>query len=103
MTLEELEARVRNLEELKAKVQNLEDIEAIKKLQRAYSYYLEHWEEEQLADLFSQSPNVSIQTNEGHVYKGPEEVRKFFHFATHYPTQGTAKAPPTFLHRLISL
>ena len=103
MTLEDLEVRVQNLEGLKAKVQIIEDVEAIKKLQRAYSYYLEHWEEEQLAALFSNSPDVSIQTNDGDIHKGPEEVRKFFHFAEHYATLQSVKAPPTFLHRLMSL
>jgi len=48
MTVEELEAKIKGLEEkiqnlevLEAKVQMLEDIEEIKKLQRAYGFYLE--------------------------------------------------------------
>ena len=40
MTVEELEGKVKVLEE---KVRTLEDIEEIKKLQRAYGFYLEHW------------------------------------------------------------
>jgi hypothetical protein len=90
--------------ELEARVQHLEDVEAIKKLQIAYSHYLEHWEEEQLIGLFSSSPDVSISAGTGiDVYKGPEGVRKFYHFANHYPTLQTETPPPGFLHRLISI
>ena len=72
------------LEELEARVQNLEDVEAIKKLQIAYSHYLEHWEEEQLIGLFSNSPDVSVSAGTGDiVYKGPEGITKFYHFAYH--------------------
>ena len=53
------------LKELEAKVQTLEDIEAINKLQRAYGYYLEHWDGQQLLDLFSNSPSVSVETAKG--------------------------------------
>ena len=41
------------LKELEARVQIIEDTEAIKKLQRAYSYYLQHWHEDELMNLFS--------------------------------------------------
>jgi len=36
---------------MQARLTRLEDIEAIKKLQRAYGYYLEHWQEDQIIDL----------------------------------------------------
>jgi hypothetical protein len=91
------------LEELEARVQNLEDVEAIKKLQIAYSHYLEHWEEEQLIGLFSNSPDVSVSAGTGDiVYKGPEGIKKFYHFAYHYPTLQTATPPPGFRFRVLS-
>lgn len=91
------------LEELQKRVQNLEDVEAVKKLQIAYSHYLEHWEEEQLIGLFSKSPDVSLQVGDNPETRGPEAVKDFFNFAKHYSTHGTAKAPAVFLHRLISI
>ncbi|MBP1707568.1 MAG: hypothetical protein H6Q39_1292, partial [Chloroflexi bacterium] len=36
----EMESRIKELE---SKVRTLEDIEAIKRLQRAFGFYLEHW------------------------------------------------------------
>ena len=56
MKSEELEAKVNMLE---AKLQRTEDIEAIKKLQRAYSYYLQHWQEDEIMNLFSKRPDIS--------------------------------------------
>ena len=51
MKSEDLEAQVKELKaavaKLEARVTLAEDIEAIKKLQRAYGYYLEHWQEDQ--------------------------------------------------------
>ena len=65
------------LEELEKRLQNLEDTEAIKKLQIAYSHYLEHWEEDQLIGLFSNSPDVSVSAGSGTViHKGPEGIRE---------------------------
>ena len=50
MKQEELEAKVKTLSEtiakLEAKLTRMENIESIKKLQRAYGYYLEHWQED---------------------------------------------------------
>ena len=50
MKSENLETKVNNLtktvKKLAARLTITEDIEAIKKLQYAYGYYLEHWQEE---------------------------------------------------------
>ena len=83
------------LEELEAKVQILEDIEAIKKLQRAYGYYLEHWQLEEIIPLFSKSPNVTVEISNSGQYKGLEGVKKYF--SQH------ANPPPEFLHLLLPI
>jgi len=74
MNIEQLEARLKTLEE---KVARTEDIEEIKKLQRAYSYYLEHGMFQEIIDLFSEDTE-SIETGSTGVYLGKEGVRKHF-------------------------
>ena len=108
MKTEELEAKVKTLSEtvakLEGKLTRLEDIEAIKKLQRAYGYYLEHWQEDQILDLWSHRDDVSAQTGRSGQYKGWEEVRDSFHFEDHYTAyNGAKKAPPEYLHILMPL
>ena len=88
--------------DLEARVQELEDIEAIKKLQNAYCYYLQHWEEEEIIGLFSKSPDTSLETGGGGLYKGEEGIRQYFSFQTHFHSKLT-KAPPEFLHQLMPL
>lgn len=88
MTMEDLEARLEKLEKrcnrqqktirtLKKGVQVLADTEAIKKLQRAYGYYLEHWMAEEVIDCFSDGPDVYIKLYEG-TYLGKEGIRRYF-------------------------
>jgi len=107
MKYEELEAKVKVLKEtikkLEAKVQAQADIEAIKKLQRAYGFYLEHWQEEEIVELFSRSPEVSVEINDSGLYKGYEAVKQSFNFADHYTSYGLKKAPGEFLHILMPL
>ena len=104
----ELEAKVKTQGEIIAKLQArltaTEDIEAIKKVQRAYGYYLEHWQEVELVGLFSHSPEVSLEINDGGLYKGFEAVKNSFNFADHYTAyDGAKKAPGEFLHILMPL
>ena len=108
MKPEELEAKVKTLSEtvakLEARLTRMEDIESIKKLQRAYGYYLEHWQEDQIIDLWSHRDDVSAQTGRSGQYKGWEEVRDSFRFEDHYTAyNGAKKAPPEFLHILMPL
>jgi len=108
MKTEDLEGKVKTLSEtvtkLEARLTRMEDIEAIKKLQRAYGYYLEHWEEDQIVELFSHSPEVSVEINDSGLYKGYEAVKNSFNFADHYTADsGAKKAPPYFLHILMPL
>jgi hypothetical protein len=74
MTIEELEEKVEMLENI---IRTLEDIECIKKLQRAYGYYLEHWMAEDIIDLFSDSQEVCLSVAAGE-YRGKESIRRFF-------------------------
>ena len=108
MKSEELEAEVKSLTEtvakLEARLTRAEDIEAIKKLQRAYGYYLEHWQEEELIGLFSHSPDVTLEINAGGQYQGWEGNKQAFNFAGHYTAfNGVKSAPPEYLHILIPL
>ena len=95
MTLEELEIKVKTLED---KLQTLEDIEEIKKLQRIYGYYLEHWMVPEMLALFSDSPDVALEWPQG-TYVGQEGVKRYF------KGDGTWNEPnnPELLHQLMQL
>jgi hypothetical protein len=90
MKLEELEQRLKRLEE---SVGALQDIEEIKKLQRIYGYYLEHWQWENMIDLFSDQTE-SIEVGDLGVFLGKEGVRKCFRRKT---------VPPEFLHVMMQV
>ena len=99
MNLEELEVKINMLA---ARQQKTEDIEAIKKLQRAYGYYLEHWQVDEIVGLFSHSPEVSVEINDSGLYQGWEAVKNSFRFEDHYTAyNGQRTAPPEFLHILM--
>lgn len=66
--------------DLEARVQKLEDIEAIRKLQYAYGYYIQHWQEEELVGLFSKS--ACIDMGKGGLYQGEKGIRMFLIFPT---------------------
>ncbi len=83
------------LKELEARLKNLEDVEAINRLQRAYGYYLVHWEGQQLADLFSDAPDVTLGAGDGGVvFSGREDVKNFFK---------RVGDPPELMHGLMQL
>jgi hypothetical protein len=83
------------LKELEARLKNLEDVEAINRLQRAYGYYLVHWEGKQLAALFSDAPDVTLGAGDGGVvFSGQKDVKKFFKRIGN---------PPELLHGLMQL
>ena len=99
MKSEELEAKVKTLaetvEKLEARLKNTEDIEAVKKLQKAYDYYLQRWQVEEIVPLFSQSPDVTVEISDSGQHKGLEGVKKYF--SQH------ANPPPEFLHILMPI
>jgi len=106
MKSENLETIVKNLtqtvEKLAARLTITEDIEAVKKLQYAYGYYLEYWQEDELIGLFSHGSDVTIEINAGGQYKGWEGVLKAFNFSGHYTAfDGVKRAPPEYLHILM--
>ena len=103
-----METKLKKLEQtveiLSAKVRTSEDIEAIKKLQNAYGYYLEHWQDDQIVQLFSHHPDVSVEINGTGFYKGWEAIKESYRFADHYTAYGGAKkAPPEYLHILMPI
>ncbi len=62
------------VEELEKKVQTLEDIEAIKRLQRAYGYYLDKMMWDELVDCFAE--DGSLELAQRGVYIGKKNIRK---------------------------
>jgi hypothetical protein len=98
MTIEELEAKVKTLEN---KIRTLEDIEEIKKLQRAYGYYLEHWMAEDIIDCFADGPDTELLVAAGH-YVGKENIRDFFHHGKKDIEVRKAENPE-FLHQVMQL
>lgn len=98
MTVEELTARVQFLEK---KVQRLEDTEEIKKLQRAYGFYLEHWMAEDIIDCFADGPDTELLVAAGH-YIGKESIRDFFHHGRKGIEVRKAENPE-FLHQVMQL
>jgi hypothetical protein len=99
MSDKSLEAKVKTMaseiKSLKKQMQRLEDIEAIKRLQCAYGYYLEHWMGDEIIDCFAKdNPEVSGTFVEG-TYKGPEGIRRYF-------GQGRVM-PPEFLHMVMQV
>jgi hypothetical protein len=84
----------KQLAEKDRRIQDLEDIEAIKRLQCAYGYYLEHWMSDEIIDLFADRPETSATFVEG-TYLGMEGVRRYF---------GRMKvANPEFLHMVMQV
>jgi hypothetical protein len=98
MTVEELEAKVKTLEN---RLRTLEDIEEIKKLQRAYGYYLEHWMAEDIIDCFADGPDTELLVAAGH-YIGKESIRDFFHHGRK-GIEARQAENPEFLHQVMQL
>jgi hypothetical protein len=98
MTVKELEEKIKVLEN---KITRLEDIDAIKKLQRAYGFYLEHWMAEDLIDLFADGDDSLLWIAAGK-FQGKKSIARFFHHGNEAAV--TRKAPnPEFLHQVMQL
>lgn len=98
MTEKEMEVKIKKLE---ARIQTMEDIEEIKKLQRAYGFYLEHWMAEDIIDCFDDGSDTSLIVAAGD-YHGKEKIRNFFHHGRKGMESRKADNPE-FLHQVMQL
>jgi hypothetical protein len=89
----DIEARVKELEK---KVAILDDLEAIKRLQRSYGYYLEHWMYEEVIDCFSDSPDTVLNIMVG-IFQGKEGVKRYF------TGEKARSTDPEMLHQIMQL
>jgi hypothetical protein len=94
MEKEEMEAKIKILEN---QVRILQDIEEIKKLQRAYGYYLEHWMAQEVIDCFADGPDTALIIWVG-TYLGKEGIKRYF--STYW---GGQEISPEFLHEVMQL
>jgi SnoaL-like domain len=99
MKLEEMETKINMLvetvEKLEASLKNTQDVEAVKKLQKAYNYYLQRWQFDEIIPLFSQSPDVTVEISDSGQHRGLEGVKKYF--------SHNINPPPEFLHILLPI
>jgi hypothetical protein len=102
MNVEALEARIKTLEnqvkEQQDQLRTFKEIEEIKRLQRAYGYYLENWMAQEVIDCFADGPDVVLELGVG-TFLGKEGVKRFFNA---YLDQD-GKVSPEFLHMVMQL
>jgi len=79
---------------LEKKLTHLEDIEVIKRLQKAYAFYVEHMMRDEIIDCFADSPDVVLNWLEGQ-WLGKEGVKRYFGYA------GNPANPPGFSHQVM--
>jgi SnoaL-like domain len=72
--IEALESR---LASLRHRVELLEDTKAIKRLQRAYGYYLDKRLSGELAKLFADDPTTTVEYGNAGVYVGKERIAAY--------------------------
>lgn len=98
MNIETLAAKIEALEkkvnEQDKELVRVRDIEAIKKLQRAYGYYVERWMYQELVDCYSDRDDVTMDYPEGK-FKGKEGIIRYFGSITDQPRE--------FLHQLMPI
>jgi hypothetical protein len=95
MNIEELEAKVVELEKQVNNLQALQDVEDIKKLQKAYGYYLMNWMHQELVDCFADSPGTLLEWPQG-TFKGKDGARRFF-------GNINEDEDPEFMHQMMQL
>jgi hypothetical protein len=97
MAIKELELKIKTLEEMvksqAIEIRTLKDIEEINRLQRAYGYYLEHWMAQEVIDLFSDSPEISLHLAVG-TFLGRTGIKRYFEHN---------KPDNEFLHQMMQL
>jgi hypothetical protein len=95
LNITELETRMTQLENQMKALQTLQDVEDIKKLQRAYGYYLINWMHEELIDCFADSPDTILEWPQG-TFLGKAGARRFF-------GNINKKKDPEFMHQMMQL
>jgi hypothetical protein len=70
------DAMAQRLALLEARVVRLQDINAIKRLQRAYGYYLDEGQWDDVADLFA--TQATLEIGKDGIYKGRDRIRAYF-------------------------
>jgi hypothetical protein len=90
-----LEDQVKTMKNQIRTLQTLLDIEEIKKLQRAYGFYLEHWMVQEIVDCFSDSPDVMADFYPLGIWKGKQGIIRYFGHHKEYD--------PEFLHQIMQL
>ena len=103
MAAEDLEKTVKDLKEqvrtLQEQTRTLQDTEEIKKLQRAYGFYLEHWMSEDLIDLFADGDDSEVWIAAGK-FKGKEAISRLFR---HGNEEKFRISRNDFLHQVMQL
>jgi hypothetical protein len=92
MDTADMELRIKELEN---EVGRLKDLEAIRRVQKAYGYYLEHWMADEITDLFSNAPDATLSLFAG-IYTGKESIKRYFNGED--PDHN-----PEFLHQVMQL
>lgn len=94
VSVEQLAARLKVLE---GKYQALQDADDIERLQRVYGYYVERGHLDEVAALFSTSPQVAFEMS-GRTMVGMENVKKMFSSATPFGVMKPGTKPADYLH-----
>ena len=87
---------IKRLNELEKKVQVLQDIDEIKRLQRTYGFYLEHWMYQELIDLFSDRPDTKLNIAVG-IFLGKAGIKRYF------SGEKARSTDPEMLHQVMQL
>lgn len=77
----ELPTLEQQVSRLQTQAARLEDVSEIERLQRAYGYYLDAAQWDQMADLFADDGSIEIGLDG--VYRGKERVRQYLHALGH--------------------
>lgn len=94
MNVEQMEARLKALEK---KVGILDDINEVKRLQRVYSYYVQHMMRDEIYDCFADHPDVALYWLEG-TWFGKEGVKRYFGVGSDRP-----EPQPGFIHQVMPI
>jgi len=94
MDIKEMETRLTALEK---KVGILDDINEVKRLQRVYSYYVQHMMRDEIYDCFADHAETALYWLEG-TWLGKEGVKRYFGVGTDRP-----EPPPGFLHQVMPI